>query len=199
MYAICAPKDGGKPKFKLTYKKFSGPPFLRGGVVLHLRLDPVARATAQMPLLPERRLGFKIIHEKGRRRESLAAMQARGDDENDSLARPDQTIAVHGEDSFERPAGSRLKGGAVDFGLRHSRIMFDFERREGAALVAAKPGKTYQRADIGASLRQPGGFGRNIKTFLLNAHNNPGTHALTPRSSVEKRQSPARSESRRRA
>ncbi len=115
---------------------------MRSGVVLRLRLDPVARAlTRQMPLLPERRLGLQIIHEKRRRRESLAAMQARGDDENDRLARKDQTMPVRGEDSFERPAGGRLKGGAVDFCLRHARIMFDFERREGAALVAAKPVK----------------------------------------------------------
>jgi hypothetical protein len=28
--------------------------------------------------------------------------------------------------------------------------MFDFERRKSAAFVTAKPGKTYQRADISA-------------------------------------------------
>src|ERR1700716_2343419 len=98
--------------------KFSGEPLLRGGVVLRLRLDPIACALArQMPLLPERRLGLQIIHEKRRRRESLAAMQARGDDENDWLARQDQTIPVHGKDSIKRPAEGRLKGGAIDFGL----------------------------------------------------------------------------------
>src|SRR5437016_10538579 len=139
-----------------------------------------------MALLPERRLGLQIIHEEGRRRESLAAMLARGDDENDRFARPDQSMPVHGEGAFERPAGGRLKGCAVDFGLRHSGIMFDFERREDAALVAAKPRKTYQRADIGASLRQPGDFGRNIETFLLNAHKYPAAHAFIPRSSAEK-------------
>ncbi len=81
----------------------SRPPPLRDGVVFCLRLDPIARAlTHQMPLLPERRLGLQIIHEKRRRRERLAAMLARGDDENDRLARKDQTMAVHGEDSFER-------------------------------------------------------------------------------------------------
>ena len=139
--------------------------------------DPFARALArQMPLLPERRLGLQIIHEKRRRRESLSAMLARGDDENDRLAGPDQTMPVHGEDAFERPAGGRLKGGAADFGLRHAGIMLDFERREGAAFVTAKTGITYQRADIGAPLRQPGGFGRNIEALRLNAHNNPGAH-----------------------
>src|SRR5205807_5553326 len=149
---------------------FSGAPLLRGGVILRLRLDPIARALIrQMPLLPERRLGLQVIHEKRRRRESLAPMLAGGDDENDRLARKDQPMPVHGEDSFERPARSRLKRGAVDLGLRHARIMFDFERREGAPLVAAKPGKTYQRAYIGAPLRQPGGFRRNIETLLLNA------------------------------
>ncbi len=101
--------------------------------------------------------------------------------------------------AFERPAGGRLKSGAVDFGLRHARIMFDFERREGAAFVTAKPGKTYQRADIGASLRQPGGFGRNIETFLLDPHEQLGRHAFTPRSLAEKRRFRAHSRSRRRA
>src|SRR5580704_3603192 len=100
-------------------------------------------------------------------------MLARGDDENDSLARPDQTKPVYSEDRFERPAGGRRKRGAVDFGLRHAGIMFDFERRQSAAFVAAKPGKTYQRADIGAPLRQLGGFGRNIEAFLLNPHDKP--------------------------
>src|SRR5580704_1154915 len=132
-----------------------------------------------MPLLPERRLGLQIIHEKRRRRESLSAMLARGDDENDWLARKNQTMPVHGEDAFERPAGGRLKGGAIDFGLRHSGIMLDFERRQGAAFVTAKPGETYQRADIGAPLGQPGGFRRNIEALRLNAHKYPGTHALT--------------------
>ncbi len=96
------------------------------------------------------------------------------------LAWPDQTIPVHGQDCFERPAGGRLEGGAVDFGLGHAGIMFDFKRRERAALVTAKPSKTYQRADIGASLRQPGGFGRNIEALRLNAHKNPGAHGGGP-------------------
>jgi len=154
----------------------------------------MARALVrQMPLLPERRLGLQIIHEKGRRHKSLAAMQARGDDENDRLAWSDQTMPVHGKDAFERPARGRFKGGAVDFGLRHAGIMLDFERRQGAAFVTAKASKTYQRADIGASLRQQGGFGRNIEALRLNAHNNPGTHALILPSSAEKKQFRARS------
>jgi hypothetical protein len=67
-----------------------------------------------MPLLPKRRLGLQIIHQKRRRRESVTAMLARGDDENDPFARPNQTIAVYGEDSFERPVGGGLKGSAGD-------------------------------------------------------------------------------------
>ena len=70
-----------------------------------------------------------------------------------------------------------FKGGAVDFGLCHARIMFDFERRKGAAFVTAKPGKTYQRADIGASLRQPGGFGRRPGSFP----SEPARQAAPPR------------------
>ncbi len=46
-------------------------------------------------------------------------------------------MPVHGEDGSERPAGGRLQRGAFDFGLRHAGIMFDFEGREGAALVTA--------------------------------------------------------------
>ncbi len=83
-------------------------------------------------------------------------MLAHGDNENDSFARPNRTIAVYGEDSFERPAGGRLTSGAGDFFFRHAGIMFDFQRRQSATFVAAKPSKTYQRANIGASLRQPG-------------------------------------------
>src|SRR5262249_11259366 len=126
-------------------------------------------------------------------------MLARGDDENDRLAWPDQPIPVDGDNAFERPAGRRLKGGAVDFRLRHAGIIFDFERREGTALVAAEPTKTYQRPDTGASLRQSGGFGRNIEALRLNANEDPGTHALTPQSLAEKRRLRAHSGSRRRA
>jgi hypothetical protein len=87
---------------------------LRRGVV-RLGLDPIARAlTGQMPLLPERRPGLQIIHQIRRRRESLGAMLARGNDGTDSFARLNQTIAVYGEDAFVRSAGGRLTSGAGD-------------------------------------------------------------------------------------
>jgi hypothetical protein len=48
-------------------------------------------------------------------------------------------------------------------------------------------------------LRQPGGFRRRVETFFLNAHDDPCTHAATPRSSEETKQFRTRSGSRRRA
>jgi hypothetical protein len=57
---------------------------------------------------------FTIIHQIRRRRESLGAMLARGNDGTDSFARLNQTIAVYGEDAFVRSAGGRLTSGAGD-------------------------------------------------------------------------------------
>ena len=93
-------------------------------------------------------------------------MRAGGDGEDDRLAWLYQTIAMDGDNAFERPAGRRLAGDAGDFLFRHAGIMLDFERRERAAFVAAKPGEGDERANVAAPLRQIGGFGRGIENFL---------------------------------
>src|SRR5262249_60451938 len=102
-----------------------------------------------MLFLPERRLGFEIIHEKARGGKSLVAVTARRHHEHDRLARTDQPKTVDGGNALKRPAGGGLTSNAADFLFRHSGIMLDFERRERAALVAAKAHKGDKRADIG--------------------------------------------------
>src|SRR3984893_11160210 len=103
------------------------PPFLCGGLVFLFRLDPIAGAATKMPFLPERRLGFKINHQKSGGGKSRGAMCACRNHENNWLARPDQTKAMDRDNAFERPAGDGFKGHSFDLGFRHSGIVLDFE------------------------------------------------------------------------
>ena len=77
--------------------------------------------------------------------------------------------------------------------FRHAGIMLDFERRERAPFVTAKPGEGDNRADIAAPICQNGGFGSGVKAVFLDAHDDPGAQNIIPRSSAGKTQSPAHS------
>jgi hypothetical protein len=57
-------------------------------------------------------------------------------------------MPMHDGHTEQRPSGFGLRDGAGDLGLRHVRIMFDFKRREPAALVAAEPDKSDKRTDV---------------------------------------------------
>jgi hypothetical protein len=169
------------------YEWFSHAPSTYGGIVLVPCLDPVTRCgSRQMLLLPERCLGLQIIHDKGCSRESIAAVLAGGDNKDDGLTWKNQTIAVNGKGSLDRPARCRIQNSAIDFGFRHAWVMLNFKRLELAPFVAAKPGEGHERANPAQRLRERGSLGRGVKTFLLDAHDNPCTHSLIPRSSAEK-------------
>ncbi|KFJ48117.1 hypothetical protein DK52_130 [Brucella abortus] len=57
-----------------------------------------------MLTLPERRIGFHIVHQKRSGLESGVSMSGRGDDENDIFAGFNQTIAVNDGQAVQRPA-----------------------------------------------------------------------------------------------
>jgi hypothetical protein len=107
-------------------------------------------------------------------------MRARCDNKHDRLAWLNQTIAMNGDDAFEGPAGGCLLRDAVDFVFCHAGIMLDFERRERAPFVTAKPGECDERANITAPLRQRGSFQCRVKNFFLDTYDNPSAHGLIP-------------------
>jgi len=127
------------------------PPHRR--LVLFSCPDPIADAAVGAVLsLPERRVRLQIVHEKLRRGESLSAVLARGGDEDDGLAGTDQAIAVDDEHALERPSPARLVDDPLDLRFRHAGIMFDFERREGAPFITAKPCEGDNSANVAAPM-----------------------------------------------
>ncbi len=153
-------------------------PAFGGGIVARLGLDPDLcdrflcaglLAARLFHLLPERRAGFQIIHEKFRSRERRLAMARRRDHQHDVLARRDAAVAVDDSDAKERPARSRRLDMPADLGLGHSWIMFEFKRSDRFAIFVcpADPGKRDNGADIGAPARQRRDFAGSVERFAL--------------------------------
>ncbi len=129
-------------------------------------LDPVGTPGALF-LLPERRAGLQIVHQKFRRRESGLAMRRRGRDQHDIVARNQPPIAVDHRDAEQRPARARFLDMALDLGLRHAGIVFQRHRHD--AVVAADAGEGRDRADVGAPVRQPRDLGADVEILALDA------------------------------
>src|SRR2546421_8397163 len=87
-----------------------------------------------------------------------------------------------------------------DFGLCHSRVMFERQRRDGLAALAAPAdaAKTNDGADIGTAFGQRRDLLRDVEIGLLDADGHIGGHEsiamftirLSRRSSAGKKQTP---------
>src|ERR1700739_3635725 len=69
-----------------------------------------------------------------------------------------------------------------DFGLRHSRIVFERQRRDRLVIFAAAPAnaaETHDRADIGAAFGQRGDFPRDVEIGFLNTDGDRNSHRGT--------------------
>src|SRR5712671_1731661 len=98
----------------------------------------------------------------------------------------------------QRPARHGGLGVAGNFGLRHFRIVFERQRRDALAVLAAAAdaGEAYDRADIGAALRERRDLVGDIEVGLLDADGHASGHEIiamavtvSRRSSAGKRQS----------
>src|SRR5262249_41973226 len=147
-----------------------GPAF-GGGIVGLLRLDP-ALAAGAFHLLPERRAGLEIVHQKLGSREGVAAMRRRRDDEHDVLARRDPSIAVDHRDAEQRPAPFGFFHVPCDLGFRHARIVFENQRRDGIAGLRspAQAGERDHRADVAAPASERRGLGGDVEILALQPH-----------------------------
>jgi uncharacterized membrane protein YeaQ/YmgE (transglycosylase-associated protein family) len=148
----------------------SGAPTRRRFIVGELRLDPSAeRPVGKMGALPERRLGFKIVHQESGGRESFAAMGRGGGDKNDATARFNEPVTVDDPEGEERPTGKRFRRDPLDLLFRHGAIVLDLQSGERAAFVATETDETCERADIRAAAAEGLGFGCSVEILPLNA------------------------------
>jgi hypothetical protein len=123
-----------------------------------------------MRLFPEGRASLEKIHHELGRRESLAAMAGRRQNENNAFPWPDEAESVDRRQAGERPPRQRLLRNPDDLSLRHTRVMFEFERRQRAIFVPTETDKRDDRADIAASRRQARFFRARIEILALDAH-----------------------------
>lgn len=127
-------------------------------------------AIGEMRLFPEGRASLEIIHHELGRREGLAAMTGRRQNENNAFSGPDETESVDRGQAGERPPRQRLLRNPDDLGLRHAGVMFEFEGGQRATFIPTEPDKRDDRADIAASRRQARFFRNRIEILALDAH-----------------------------
>src|SRR5450432_2035212 len=120
-----------------------------GGVIVMLRVDPTGSRSTFFAL-PERRVGFEIVHQKFRRLKRRLPMLRGGQHQHDIFAGYDAADAVNDRQSRQRPARHRGIGMPRNFGLGHSWIMFERQCRDRLAAFAApaNPAETDDGADI---------------------------------------------------